>query len=284
MKYKRYIILFLIIIVTLLTIFVISYPKEDKCPDYRVAVVLRLDDLYGNRTWLFDTGNRTWLPGIESNKFEMGMVEFIYGFYLNHPKVKITAGIVEPHLMIRELIPNSLGNVSPWSNGLYKYLDEVGWEAACHTKTHRPLTNLTDEEIYDEVCNFKKEVEKEVNQKIITLVYPSGDFDERVINIAKKCGYKIGLVGDSPTTTVIPENKFEWGWTISEPCEYTLKELNDNFDLLYEANNKSILYYYSHVQNTNQYFNSTWHNHLSYIENKEGVWFTTHRELYKRCS
>lgn len=67
-----------------------------------------------------------------------------------------------------------LGELLVISNG------KIGW----HTKTHRDLTTLSDEELADELdCPW---------DGVMDIAYPYGKFDDRVIEAAKKAGFERG--------------------------------------------------------------------------------------------
>ncbi|MBU1061872.1 MAG: polysaccharide deacetylase family protein [Candidatus Omnitrophica bacterium] len=59
-----------------------------------------------------------------------------------------------------------------------------------HTKTHRDLRTLDDEEVLEELRGSKKEIEKRLGTEIAGFSYPFGVFDERVKALAEKAGFK----------------------------------------------------------------------------------------------
>lgn len=74
-----------------------------------------------------------------------------------------------------------------------KLLSEYKIEFGSHSYSHPILTNLTTKEIYFELTNSKKELEKITNQKVNILAYPNGVYNKEVENIAKGLGFKILL-------------------------------------------------------------------------------------------
>lgn len=65
-----------------------------------------------------------------------------------------------------------------------------GHEIAVHCVTHANLINLSDEEAYKEIMDDKLALEKMFDTKVVGMAYPYGCFDDRVIEIIKKCGLK----------------------------------------------------------------------------------------------
>lgn len=70
-------------------------------------------------------------------------------------------------------------------------MDQAGFTIGSHTLTHQWLPDLTDEEIAHELCQSKVLIEGEVGHPITTLAYPYGAFDQRVKQLARKCGYTL---------------------------------------------------------------------------------------------
>ena len=66
-----------------------------------------------------------------------------------------------------------------------------------HSKTHPFLSQMTDEQIEDEVAGSKKDLEAMFGVPIDSLAYPLGDFDARVMNAAQKSGYHFAFTTSS---------------------------------------------------------------------------------------
>jgi len=74
-----------------------------------------------------------------------------------------------------------------------KLLSKYKVEFGSHSYSHPILTNLTSNEIYSELINSKKELEKITNQEVNILAYPNGIYNQEVENIAKGMGFNILL-------------------------------------------------------------------------------------------
>ncbi len=68
-------------------------------------------------------------------------------------------------------------------------LAEGGWEIGSHTVTHPKLTQVDDGTLEDELRRSKAAVEAGIGQPCLTLAYPYGDVDGRVVAAAVRAGY-----------------------------------------------------------------------------------------------
>ena len=65
---------------------------------------------------------------------------------------------------------------------------------ASHGKTHRRLSELSENELRKEICLSKKELEERLSTPVSVFVYPFGqrrDFSPMCIEVLKKCYYKL---------------------------------------------------------------------------------------------
>lgn len=82
----------------------------------------------------------------------------------------------------RELVP--LG----WDE--LRALRDEGWEIASHTRTHARLIKLGDAELREELEGSRARLEAELGEPCLTLAYPYGEANERVIEAAREAGYE----------------------------------------------------------------------------------------------
>jgi len=66
---------------------------------------------------------------------------------------------------------------------------DSGMELGAHSRTHPFLTRCTDEELLSETVGCKQELEKLSGGPVTQFCYPSGDYDDRVIQAVKASGY-----------------------------------------------------------------------------------------------
>jgi len=75
-----------------------------------------------------------------------------------------------------------------------RQLKVAGFTIGSHSHTHPMLAALESEkEIEDELHISAAILQKELGEKPLTISYPIGSFDERVIQLSKSAGYQFGL-------------------------------------------------------------------------------------------
>ena len=96
------------------------------------------------------------------------------------PGIDIWVGSAHEH----ELMPLSWDAV--------RELQAAGWEIGSHTCSHPHLTRLADGDIRRELVTAKEVSERELHAECLSIAYPYGDADERVIAAAAQAGYRTG--------------------------------------------------------------------------------------------
>jgi len=79
---------------------------------------------------------------------------------------------------------------------------EKGWEIGSHTLTHRHLSKLPENEVFEEIAEGKNSLEQALGTKIISFAYPYGDLNEMVKAQVKKSGHIFGIATDSGGMTI----------------------------------------------------------------------------------
>ena len=82
----------------------------------------------------------------------------------------------------RELVPMS-----------WEELDGLaarGWEIGSHTCSHPHLTGLEDAVLEDELRRSKSVCEERLGRACESIAYPYGDHDARVVEVARRAGYR----------------------------------------------------------------------------------------------
>ncbi|MGA1840811.1 MAG: polysaccharide deacetylase family protein [bacterium] len=69
-------------------------------------------------------------------------------------------------------------------------LKNTGISFGAHTVNHPHMTQLTDNDIKYEILECKKLMEQRLENPITSFCYPYGDYDERVLNIVRKMGFR----------------------------------------------------------------------------------------------
>jgi peptidoglycan/xylan/chitin deacetylase (PgdA/CDA1 family) len=78
-----------------------------------------------------------------------------------------------------------------------KVLSRMGWEVGLHSATHPDLTTLDEEHLKKEITDAKKRLEAIIDKKVNYFAYPKGRYNDKVINIVKKSGFKGAYSMDS---------------------------------------------------------------------------------------
>lgn len=102
------------------------------------------------------------------------------------------------------VISNFVGKENTWDanlGGIYsKHLDwqqirelsNQGWEIGSHTATHRDLLGLARREAEEEIYISKEIISEEIGKPIHFISYPFNRFDENIISLAQRSGYRGG--------------------------------------------------------------------------------------------
>jgi peptidoglycan/xylan/chitin deacetylase (PgdA/CDA1 family) len=73
-----------------------------------------------------------------------------------------------------------------------QHLMAAGWEVGSHSRSHPHLTELDDKALEEELHGSREECERGTGRPCLSLSYPYGDLDERVIRAASEAGYRSG--------------------------------------------------------------------------------------------
>jgi peptidoglycan/xylan/chitin deacetylase (PgdA/CDA1 family) len=76
----------------------------------------------------------------------------------------------------------------------------AGHEIAVHSLTHPHLENLDEETVINELEQDKVNLERIFNTKIYGMAYPYGTYNDAVVNIIKRCGFRYArITGETRT-------------------------------------------------------------------------------------
>jgi len=97
---------------------------------------------------------------------------------------KATNFIIHNHLGLR----NNLTRVQ-----VREMLDSGLVEIGVHTLNHAYLPYVSEEQAWREVGECKSNLEEEFGVEIYSFAYPGGKFDEKVLGLVRKAGYKVAV-------------------------------------------------------------------------------------------
>jgi peptidoglycan/xylan/chitin deacetylase (PgdA/CDA1 family) len=72
-------------------------------------------------------------------------------------------------------------------------LADAGWEIGSHTRSHPSLTGLSDAELEDQLRGSRESLQDRLGRPCISLAYPYGAHDDRVVRAAGDAGYRIAF-------------------------------------------------------------------------------------------
>ena len=98
---------------------------------------------------------------------------------------------------IERLLPETAGAGSP-ANRLMNWgqvveMHKAGIHFGSHGMTHRLLTQLSAEEITEEVRASKTVIEEKLQTEIDMFAYPNGNYNDAIIRILREAGYKLAV-------------------------------------------------------------------------------------------
>jgi peptidoglycan/xylan/chitin deacetylase (PgdA/CDA1 family) len=98
-------------------------------------------------------------------------------------------------------------------------LHSLGWTIGCHSATHPNLTGISQNKLIIEIVEAKKALEKRLGFNVDYFAYPKGEFNEMVIDLARKAGYKAAF-------SVLPGNLNENSNLFALPRTVIKKNIN----------------------------------------------------------
>ncbi len=101
------------------------------------------------------------------------------------------------------VVTSDIGREASWATGpetpkpmlgaeQLREMHEAGMEIGSHGCTHRALPNLDDEALERELRESRKDLEALVEGEIVSVAYPYGRYDARVLSAAGRAGYRYG--------------------------------------------------------------------------------------------
>jgi peptidoglycan/xylan/chitin deacetylase (PgdA/CDA1 family) len=140
-------------------------------------------------------------------------------------------------------------------------LENAGWEIGGHTKSHKILTALSDDELKDEIAESYTYL-KGKGFKVTGMAYPYGIFDQRVINVASDYfEYARGFIGFDTATFDYPVyGKYALPWVSGDDSLSNLKNLVD----IAESHNKWVIFTFHQIKTNDSKLESL----LQYVKSK----------------
>jgi peptidoglycan/xylan/chitin deacetylase (PgdA/CDA1 family) len=102
------------------------------------------------------------------------------------------------------IVTDCIGGHSRWLEAPHRLLSreqilllhQAGVAIGSHARTHRRLTQLPDAELWSEVADSKACLEDLLGARVDAFSYPHNDADPRVMEAARKAGYRLAVGGN----------------------------------------------------------------------------------------
>jgi peptidoglycan/xylan/chitin deacetylase (PgdA/CDA1 family) len=93
-------------------------------------------------------------------------------------------------------IPADLGRQLILSWEEVREMSRDGAHFGAHSVTHPVLTNLPPEQAKSEICQSKDDIERKVRKEVNFFSYPSGCFNDEIVDIVKQAGFVAAVAAD----------------------------------------------------------------------------------------
>lgn len=161
-----------------------------------------------------------------------------------------------------------------------------GHEVAVHGKKHLSLAEVQDAVAVDEVLNDRIALENLFDTFITGMAYANGSYDDRVVDILKKCGIEYARITPPTEKFEIPNDWLRWAPTChhSHPklMEFARAFVEDEPYWYYWGQFPKLFYLWGHSYEFNGNDNwSVFEEFAEYVGNREDIWYATNIEIYK---
>lgn len=206
-------------------VIVLEYHTVTNTPDIDSEIYnVRPDDFATQLDYLQENGYNS-ITALEYMKWKRGKLElpkknviltFDDGYEDNYKEM---LPILEAHNMkaVVYVITNLVGHEGYLTLEQLKEMTQRGVEIGSHTANHRPLDELTTEELKHELGASKQYLEWSGISPVLSLSYPNGAYNDEVMKVAKDTGYLTAVTGDSGVNDIDNEAMLLQRINILEP-------------------------------------------------------------------
>jgi peptidoglycan/xylan/chitin deacetylase (PgdA/CDA1 family) len=193
-------------------------------------------------------------------------------------------GSIQDKKLVKIFDKNSILGTFHINSGLMGYNNKISkeelketyqnHEISAHSVTHPFLSNLIEQELEEEIFLDKKNLENIIdsNKNICGLSYPFGDFNNKLLDLLPKWGFKYGRTIANTNNFRIPNNLLLWDTT----CHHNdARFLSDKF--LNNNNELDLFLIWGHSWE----FDGDHYNNWYYIEylseklgNNKNIWYS----------
>ncbi len=166
-------------------------------------------------------------------------------------------------------------------------LSDAGHEIAAHGYKHKFLSALPSPSLLYEMIRDRRELEAIVGKPVSGLAYAMGDYDERVIAILRRAGFRYARTTVSTGNFRTPIEPLAWHPT----CHHNdarLMALAKSFVQNTADSDRPLLFYlWGHSYEFDEQHCNNWEvmeEFAAYIGGREDVWYVTNGELISYLS
>ena len=155
-------------------------------------------------------------------------------------------------------------------------------EVAVHGYSHVALATLTEDEIKQEVLLDRKTLEEQFGSIIRGMAYPKGSYDDKVVDVLKKCGIAYSRTINDTESFDLPSDWLRLGAT----CHHNhnrLMEFAREFVDMTVCEDAKLFYLWGHTYEF--YENDNWNVIEKFCEFMSGrekdIWYATNIEIFE---
>lgn len=159
-----------------------------------------------------------------------------------------------------------------------------GHEVAIHGKKHLSLAEVPDAVVTEEVIGDRVALEKTFDRVIGGMAYANGSWNDRVMDILKKCGIEYVRTTVKSEKFELPDDWLQWAPTChhSHPrlMELVDEFLTDSTYMYYWAQSPRVFFLWGHSYEFDD--NDNWNVIEQFAErigNRDDIWYATNGEI-----
>jgi len=156
--------------------------EEDKYSEMSTPIALFIQHLNIIKSMGFEVVREITAP---ANQIQINFDDGFRGLF-EHKELLISHNVFPTLFMITSQVgePNYL----TWAE--LKDLDEKGFNIQSHTHLHKDLNTLNEEQLFCELSISKQLLESNLQNEITEICFPKGLFNDLVLEVCAKVGYK----------------------------------------------------------------------------------------------
>lgn len=189
--------------------------EENKCSEMSTPISLFMHHIHIIKSMGFEVVSEITKP------FNQIHIQFDDGFRGIYKHKELL--LVEKVFPTLFMITSRIGDPNYLTREELKDLKLNGFNIQSHTHTHKDLNTLNEEDLFSELSVSKIILEKNLENEITEICFPKGLFNDLVLKICKKVGYKkwyCSIPGNNQEQFIDTELKFRNLVQFSDPIDF----------------------------------------------------------------